>query len=98
MTTTLYMTRTGDMIITGKRSSVTLDEYPAISSTWVRRLTVELPDGFVVAEAVDGSHHIYRGNDYYELGANINDEPIIYDHTQHGKHIALRVVSEEGSN
>ena len=33
MTTTLYITRTGDMIQTGKPAEVTLEEYPEISRT-----------------------------------------------------------------
>ena len=51
MTTTLYITRTGDMIQTGKPAEVTLEEYPEISRTWIRRVTVELPAGFEAAEA-----------------------------------------------
>ena len=50
MTTTLYITRTGDMIQTGKPAEVTLEEYPEISRTWIRRVTVELPAGFEAAE------------------------------------------------
>lgn len=49
MTTTLYITRTGDMIRMGKPAEVTLEEYPEISRTWIRRVTVELPAGFEAA-------------------------------------------------
>ena len=42
MTTTLYITRTGDMIHTGKPAEVTLEEYPEISRTYIRRVTVGL--------------------------------------------------------
>ena len=70
MTTTLYITRTGDMIRPGKPAEVTLDEYPEISRTWIRRIIVELPAGFEAAEAGDGRNHIFRGSDCYELTAN----------------------------
>ena len=69
MTITLYITRTGDMIQTGKPAEVTLEEYPEISRTWTRRVAVELPAGFEAAEAGDGRKHIFRGSDCYELTA-----------------------------
>ncbi|MFR8953849.1 MAG: hypothetical protein ACLVH7_07040 [Flavonifractor plautii] len=95
MTTTLYITRTGDMIRTGKPAAVTLEEYPEISRTWTRRVTVELPAGFEAAEAGDGRKHIFRGSDCYELTANADGVPCIIDHTQRGgPFIPLRVLSE----
>lgn len=95
MTTTLYITRTGDMIQTGKPAEVTLEEYPEISRTWTRRVTVELPAGFEAAEAGDGRKHIFRGSDCYELTANADGVPCIIDHTQRGgPFIPLRVLSE----
>ena len=75
MTTTLYITRTGDMIQTGKPAEVTLEEYPEISRTWTRRVTVELPAGFEAAEAGDGRKHIFRGSDCYELTATLTACP-----------------------
>ena len=95
MTTTLYITRTGVMIQTGKPAEVTLEEYPEISRTWIRRVTVELPAGFEAAEAGDGGKRIFRGPDCYELTANVDDVPCIIDHTQRGgPFIPLRVLSE----
>lgn len=95
MTTTLYITRTGDMIQTGKPAEITLDEYPGISRTWMRRVVVTLPDGFEVAEAGDGRKHIFRGSDCYELTANANGLPCIIDHTQRGgPYIPLDILAE----
>ena len=95
MTTTLYITRTGDMIRTGKPAEVTLDEYPEISRTWIRRIIVELPAGFEAAEAGDGSKHIFRSSDCYELTVNADGVPCIIDHTQRGgPFIPLRVLSD----
>lgn len=95
MKITLYITRTGDMIRTGKPAEVTLYEYPEISRTWTRRVVVELPDGFEVAEARDGCKHIFRGADAYELHANADGDPVIIDHTQYGgPFIPLPIVTE----
>ena len=95
MTTTLYITRTGDMIRTGKPAEVTLEEYPGISRTWIRRITVDLPAGFEIAEAGDGRKHIFRGADCYELTANADGVPCIIDHTQRGgPFIPLPILSE----
>lgn len=93
--TTLYITRTDDMIRIGTPAEVTLDEYPEISRTWTRRVTVELPAGFEVAEAGDGRKHIFRGSDCYELAANVGGVPCIIDHTQlGGPFIPLQILSE----
>ena len=94
MTTTLYITHTGDMIHTGKPAAVTLDEYPEISRTWIRRVTVDLPAGFEVAEAGDGRKHIFRGSECYELTANADGVPCIIDHTSRSSYIPLRVLSD----
>lgn len=92
---TLYITRTGDMIQTGKPAEVTLEEYPEISRTWTRRVAVELPAGFEAAEAGDGRKHIFRGSDCYELTANADGVPCIIDHTQRGgPFIPLPILSE----
>ena len=95
MTTTLYITRTGDMIQTGKPAEVTLDEYPEISRTWMRRVVVDLPAGFDVAEAGDGRKHIFSGSDCYEMTANADGIPCIIDHMkQGGPYIPLAILSE----
>ncbi|WP_411655481.1 hypothetical protein [Anaeromassilibacillus sp. SJQ-1] len=95
MATTLYITRTGDMLQTGKPAEVTLDEYPEISRTWTRRISVDLPAGFEAAEAGDGHKRIFRGPDCYELTTNTDGIPCIIDHPQRGgPFIPLRVLSE----
>ena len=95
MTTTLYIIRTGDMIQTGMRAEVTLDEYPGISRTWTRRVIVDLPAGFEVAQAGDYHKHIFRGSDCYELTVNVDNVPCIIDRTQRGgPFIPLSIISE----
>lgn len=95
MKTTMYITRTGDMIQFGKPAKVTLDEYPEISRTWTRKVVVDLPAGFEVAESQDGTKRIYRGSDCYELAVNASEMPVIIDHTkQGGPFIPVRVISE----
>lgn len=93
--TTLYITRTDDMIRFGKPAEVTLDEYPGISRTWIRRVMVELPAGFEVIEAKDGRKHIFRDSECYELTENVDGMPCIIDHTQcSGPYIPLQILSE----
>lgn len=95
MKATLYITRTGDMIELGQSACVTLDEFPEISRTWTRRVLVDLPAGFDVAEAGDGRKHIFRGSDCYEMTANADGIPCIIDHTkQGGPYIPLAILSE----
>ena len=95
MTTTLYITRTGDMIQTGKPAEVTLEEYPEISRTWIRRDTVELHAGIEAAEDGDGRKRNIRGPPCYDLTTIADGVPCIIDHTQSsGPFIPLRVLSE----
>lgn len=95
MTATLYITRTDDMIRTGKPAEVTLDEYPESSRTWIQRVVVELPAGFETAESADCRKRIYRGSDCYELTVNADGVPCIIDHTQRGgPFIPLHILSE----
>ena len=96
METTLYITKTDDMIHLGKPAKVTLEEFPEVSRTWVRRVVVELPKDFEVAEAGDGRKHIFRGSDMYELHSNKDDEPVIIDHTKRGGPFITLHILEEG--
>lgn len=96
MKTTIYITQTGEMIRTGSPAQVTLEEFPGISRTYTRRVVVELPDGFEVAEAGDGRKHTFRGPEMYELQVNKNGDPVIVDHTQHGGPFIQIPVLEEG--
>lgn len=95
MKTTLYITRTGDMIQFGRPAEVTLEEFPEVSRTWTRRVVVDLPAGFEVAEAMDGHKRIFRGSECYELTINADEIPVIVDHTQSGgPFIVLPILSE----
>ena len=96
MKATMYITRTGEMIDLGKPARVSLYEFPEVSRVWVRRVTVELPDGFSVGESNYGEPLIVRDGEQmgFELAATVNDDPVIVDHTDCGKNIPLRVLSE----
>lgn len=95
MKATLYITRTGDMIRFGMPARVTLDEYPEISRTWIRRVEVELPEGFTVGENYLDQPMICRGGEGYELTVNADEVPCIIDHTQRGGPlIPLSILSE----
>lgn len=96
MKATLYITRTDSMIEFGKPARVTLYEFPDVSRAWIRRVVVELPDGFSVGESNYGEPLIVRDGEQmgFELAATVNDDPVIVDHTDCGKHIPLRVLSE----
>lgn len=94
MKATLYITRTGEMIDLGKPARVTLYGFPEVSRVWVRRVVVELPDGFEVGNNGYGCKMICRGDRGYELAATVNEEPVIVDHTDNGKYIPLPILSE----
>lgn len=95
MKTTMYITRTGDMIRLGLPAKVTLEEFPETSRTWTRCVIVDLPVGFGVAEAMDGHKRIFRGSECYELTINADETPVIIDHTQiGGPFIVLPILSE----
>lgn len=96
MKATLYITRTGDMIRLGQPAKVTLYEFPEVSRTWIRRVAVELPDGFSVA--VNGCGEpliVWEGEQLsFELTANSKDEPAIVDHTDRSAFIKLPILAE----
>lgn len=94
MTATLYITRTIDMIRFGWPSKVTLDEPTWLSRTWIRRVEVELPDGFEVGRSHYDEPMICRDGWGYELTVNAKDVPCIIDHTERGRYIPLTVLSE----
>ena len=96
MKTTLYITRTDSMIEFGKPARVTLYEFPDVSRAWIRRVVVELPDGFSVGESNYGEPLIVRDGEQmgFELAATANEEPVIVDHTDSGKCIPLPILSE----
>lgn len=94
MTATLYIIKDDTAIQFGFPACVVLDEPHNISSTWVRRVTVELPDGFAPGEAADGCRYIYRNGEHYALIADAEDNPVIIDHHDRGAHIQLPIISK----
>ena len=96
MITTLYITCTGDMLRLGIPALVTLDEYPDVSRTWVRRAIVELPEGYYVGEANCCKRMIFKAGKEgaFDLAADSHDNPVLIDHTDGGKFIRLPILSE----
>ena len=96
MKATMYITRTGDMINFGNPARVTLYELPEVSRVWIRRVTVELPNGFSVGESNYGEPLIVRDGEQigFELAATEDEDPVIVDHTDNGKYIPLPILSE----
>ncbi len=94
MTATMYITRTGDMIEFGKPARVTLYEFPDVSRVWMRRVEVEMPDGFEVGQNMHDRPMICRAGETYELIANAKGIPCIIDHTDFGRYIPLKILSE----
>lgn len=94
MTTTIYIIKESDAYRFGLDPVVRLCEPESVSRTWIRRVTVQLPDGFSVEESKCGGPMIYQGNDYYELGINRDEDPVIIDHKENGAYIPLTVLYE----
>lgn len=94
-TATIYITQTGDMINLGIPPEVTLTEYASISREWIRRVEVELPDEFEICLTQDADiPGLFLGDDYYYMTVNVKGDPVIIDHTNNGKYIQLKVISE----
>lgn len=94
MKATIYITRTSDMIRFGLPAKVTLTEYREVSRTWIRRVEVELPEGFEVSKNHMDQPMIFRGGEHYDLIANTNGIPCIVDHTDNGRQIKTTILSE----
>lgn len=94
MTVTLYIIKDGDGYKFGNLPIVRLWEPESISRTWIRRVTVNLPDGFRVADNVYEEPCLYRGNQQYELSTDKADNPVIIDHLNNGAYIHLTVLAE----
>jgi len=94
MNATMYIIKDENAYRLGSPTEVRLWEPEFLSRTWIRRVTVSLPDGFCVAEGAYGESLIYRGNEHYELGTNKDEEPVIIDHHNNGTYIPLTVLSE----
>lgn len=94
MVTTLYIIKGQDAYRFGFDPVVRLWESESVSRTWIRRVNVDLPDGFEVAKNYYGDPMICCGGEGYELATNANEDPVIIDHTENGKYIPLTVLSD----
>lgn len=94
MTATLYIIKEADDYRFGRGSVVRLQEPEYVSRTWIRKVTVELPDGFEVAENQCGEKFVYRGDQQYEVSTDKNEDPVIIDHTNRGAYIRMDVLAE----
>lgn len=96
-TATIYITQDADMIQLGRDPIVTLDEPPEISRDYIRRLLVELPDGYTVNKSQDCARRIYREGDPmpYEIVIDAQGELVLLDSsTLPARHVNLTVFSE----
>lgn len=96
MKVTMYVTRTDDMIRFGCPARVTLDEFPEVSRTWVRRVTVDLPEGYYVGETNRCERAVFKSGEAvaFDLAADSHDNPVLIDHTDGGKFIRLPILAE----
>lgn len=94
MTAALYIIKEQDAYRLGYDPVVRLWEPESISRTWIRKVVVELPEGYYVAETTFGDLCLYRGGEQYELATNAREDPIIVDHNNNGRFIPLSIVSE----
>lgn len=80
-TTTIYITKDQKCYQFGLPPIVTLKEPDWVSRTWIRKLIVEIPAGYEIAEAIDGSMQIYDKNEKpQEFGTDKNEMPFIYEY------------------
>lgn len=98
MTATLYIIKDADGYRLGADPVIRLWEPESVSRTWIRRVTVELPNGYKVAENYYGEPNIYLDGEHYELGTDKNDSPVIIDHKNNGSFIRLPILEEGWGN
>lgn len=94
MTATLYIIKGADAYRLGADPVVRLWEPESISRTWIRRVTVDMPEGFRVADNAYDEPCIYRGGQQYELATDKNENPVIIDHLNSGAYINMDVLDE----
>lgn len=94
MNATLYIIKDADGYRFRTDPVVRLCEPESISRTWMRKVTVALPDGFDVTENQYGEPLIYCGDQQYELAADKNDDPVIIDHLNNGTYIHMDILTE----
>ena len=94
MTATLYIIKDADGYRFGRGPVVRLQEPECVSRTWIRKVTVELPNEFEVAENQYGEKFVYLGDRQYEVSTDENGAPVIIDHTNSGAYIRMAVLAE----
>lgn len=94
MTATLYIIKEADGYRFGADPVVRLWEPESISRAWIRKVTVELPDGYRVADNYYGEPFVYCGNRRYELSVDKHGNPVIIDHTNNYTYIHMDILAE----
>lgn len=94
MEATLYIIQDMDAIRFGRDPAVRLWEPEGLSREWIRRVTVELPEGFEIAKNTCEEYDIYSGKEHYELSTDKDENPVIIDHIHNGAYIRLPILSE----
>ncbi|WP_050698642.1 hypothetical protein [Anaeromassilibacillus senegalensis] len=81
-TVTIYRCTSESRCQFGRQDAFTLDEPQNISRIWYDPEEYILPDGFEVAECVDGSSAIYNtAGEHCILTAGYNNQPVLIDTT-----------------
>ena len=94
METQIFITKDETALNFGWPAAVTLTEPLYISRQFIRRVIVELPEGFDVAENQIGEKKVFGPGGGYDLAVDANGNPVIIDHLNFGKNIKMRIVRE----
>lgn len=94
MDATLYVIKDADAYRFGRDPVVRLWEPEGLSREWIRRVTVELPEGYEIAENQYGEQLLFKDGEHYELAADKSGSPVIIDHKDNGRYIRLPILSE----
>lgn len=94
MKETLYIIKDEDGYRLGAEPVVRLWEPEWISRTWIRKVTVDLPEGFQTGINHYGEPMIFRGEEHYEIGTDGKENPVIIDHKNNGAYIHLPILTE----
>lgn len=92
-TTTIYITKTADCYRFGMPPTVTMEEPGGCSRTWIKKMSVEIPNGFEVVLCKDERNRFFRDNNSFEMGIGKNGNPVIIDHVN-WSYIPLRIIKE----
>lgn len=94
MEATLYVIKDADAYRFGCNPVVRLWEPKSLSRQWIRRVKVELPEGYYIAENQYGEELLFKNGKHYELYTDKNENPVIIDHIHNGAYIRLPILSE----